>query len=115
MSENTNSMTAIRMPKRFFQFITDNQKIAQIVGTGILTIDECERQISDVKEVFMNPEALAPLLQKGTQEELEEFLQAALEGTEFGIQSFNDLPDGVIEKVKEELGDQMLHTEIPQA
>lgn len=110
-----NSMTAIRMPKRFFQFIQDNPRVAQVVGSGIVAISQCEQHIADVKEVFSDPASMETILEKGTKEELAEFLKAALDGSEFGVQRFDDLPDGTLEKIKEELGENVHISEFPVA
>ncbi len=113
MSDNTVGMACVKMPKKFLPFIQKNQKLGEIVGLGILTISQYEQNIKSVKESLGDVDLLSALLEDGTKEELKEFIDAALDGQEFGILNFGDIPKEALAEVEKIMGDNMVKTEIP--
>ena len=102
---NITNMSVVRMPKEFFPFMKRNPKLTQIVGQALMEIHAAQKHIDDMKLVLQHSEDLRAELEDGTPEEMEGFIKGALEGSEFGVMDFDDLPPGLYDKLREELGD----------
>ena len=110
--ENAKDMSILRMPTECFDFMKRNPQLTEVVGQAVLELAASKRHIEDIQNMLRESQDLRKLTENGTQEETEYFIQSAIQSSNLGIISFNDLPPGVAQEVKNQLGNEVFVTTI---
>jgi hypothetical protein len=109
--DKVGTMKCLRIPKSMFPFLKKNPKVAQAVGMGIITISNLQNNIEEVEKFLLSGE-LDYLLEDGSKEELQEFIEVALDSQKNGIFEAGEVSEDVLDALKEKLGDQIVTTTI---
>jgi hypothetical protein len=103
-TSKVSEMACIRIPVGHQEFLEANPRVAQVVGKMLMTIHELSQGIEIMKSMMRDSDKLVHLIEDGTREDLEAFVEAALlSQQEDGILHVKNLPPGAYEKIKERL------------
>jgi hypothetical protein len=113
MSDNKHvkEMAAVNLPPQCVDFLRRNPELAETAGKLMVSLIEVNQTKKAIVDLFKNPELFKPQLKNGTEQELAEFVEAALASADNALK-FNNLPPGAFEKIVEEAGNKMLATPV---
>lgn len=114
MSDKTvTQLATMKLPTASIDFLRRNPELAQKAGKLMCSLIEVNEVRKAIISLFREPELLKPLIKDGTEQELNDFVEAALAGQDDAIK-FNNLPPGAFERIVEKMGDSMLSTDVGQ-
>lgn len=64
----------IELPESCGKFVKDNPRVAERIARGLSEIAQCNLKVKKIRDAFSKPELFIDLLDKGTEDQLIEFL-----------------------------------------
>lgn len=103
-TEHTHNMAAIRIPKKYLEFLNRNPKLGQVVGSLVIARTEIKERLDILNKILLDGDVFEGKLEDGTKEELNEFLAALAEQTGSAT-IFKNMTNEQFEEVKQKLNE----------
>lgn len=109
----TDRMSVMRMSPPNKEFLKKNPQIAQVAGRVAITVKQLKDMLKEFDGMLSNVDYFASLQESGNRGELEKFLgELNYNLANDAIAIFENLPQGAYEKAVEEMGPEVLQTDV---
>lgn len=110
MNQEVKGLIAVKIPIEHRAFLEANPRFAKTVGTVVGNLVEVYEKIEKMKDMLKDPKLLKSLIDVGTAEQANVFIDIALEAAKGSAIKIDNVSREVLDRVKEELGKDALET-----